>query len=96
MARVKPKKEQFVTEDGTVLTDAMIEELADEAERGYELSKLAPQGVGRPPLGDGGPSPRLSFRVSLEEFDAARRKAEEEDISVSELVREAIRRHLSS
>lgn len=34
------EKEIFVTKTGRVLTDEEIEELADEAERGYDLSHL--------------------------------------------------------
>jgi hypothetical protein len=32
--------EQFITKSGKVLTDADIEALADEAERGYDVSQL--------------------------------------------------------
>jgi hypothetical protein len=38
-----------ITANGTVLTDEKINELADEAERGYDPSKLTPKRRGRPP-----------------------------------------------
>lgn len=33
----------YITKTGKVLTDADIEALADEAERGYDISKLKPR-----------------------------------------------------
>ena len=40
----------YRTRSGKVLTNADIEALADEAERGYDVSRLKRQ-PGRPPLG---------------------------------------------
>jgi hypothetical protein len=42
---------EFRTAGGDVLTDEIIEELADEAERGYDLSKATQVTYGRPSLG---------------------------------------------
>jgi hypothetical protein len=97
VAKVNPKKrkKQWITESGNVLTEEMVEELADEAERGYDLSKWVPS-PGRPPLGDEGPSPRISLRITPETFAAARRKAEADGVSLSEVAREAIRRYVGT
>jgi hypothetical protein len=73
MAKLRRTKAP-VSKAGTVLTPTVIDELAAEAERGYDLSK-AERVVGRPSLGVGGTSPRLSFRVSPDVYDAALQQA---------------------
>jgi hypothetical protein len=96
MAKPKSRRrkvKRLVAEDGTVLTEEEIERMADEAERGLDLSKFVPA-VGRPSLGPSGQSPRLSCRVDPRTFEAARRQAEEEGISMSELTRAAIRNYV--
>ena len=94
MGRVKNER-QLKTPSGKVLTPDVIDSLAAEAERGYDLSK-AKRVVGRPSLGEAGTSPRLSFRLAPDVYDAARRRAGEDGISVSELAREAIARYIAS
>lgn len=93
MAKLKRAKPP-VSKAGTVLTPAVIDALAAEAERGYDLSK-AERVVGRPSLGRGGTSPRLSFRISADIYDAARQRAAEEGRSISDLAREAMTRFLA-
>lgn len=62
MAKVKKGKEEpLYTRSGTEVTDELAEAWADEAERGYDLSELTRQYVGRPSLGKRGVSPRISF-----------------------------------
>jgi hypothetical protein len=94
MARLKRRK-PLKTRAGTVLTPEKIEELAAEAERGYDLSK-ARLVVGRPSLGGSGTSPRVSFRIAPDIYDAASRRAKEEGMSMSELARRAIARYVAS
>jgi hypothetical protein len=89
MATVK-KEKVFRTRSGAVITPEIADELAAEAERGYDLSNAVVQPVGRPSLGQTGTSPRLNFRVPSDTFAAAKRRAEEEGRSVSELAREAV------
>jgi predicted HicB family RNase H-like nuclease len=96
VAKLTEDEKPFVTKDGTVLTDEVLEELVAEAERGYDLSKAKFVRVGRPALGDAGVSPRLSVRLPPDVFEAARRKADEEGVSVSEVAREAIRRYVEA
>ena len=50
--------------------------------------------VGEDGTGGRRPSTRLSFRVDSRTFEAARRKADEERISISELTRKAVRRYV--
>lgn len=76
-----------VTKSGAKITEKIADELADEAERGYDLSKW--RRVGRPSLGEG-VSPRVSFRITGELQERARRRAEREGKSLSELARDAL------
>ncbi len=89
MARVKR------TKTGSVLTPAIEEDLADEAEGGYDLEVAVPRKVGRPSLG-GGVSPRLDLRIEPELAAALHERAEEEHRSLSAVARDALRRYLAS
>jgi predicted HicB family RNase H-like nuclease len=85
------------THDGRPIDDALIAKLADEAERGYTVEQLAnrPRGRGRPPLG-----PRAkkvgSVRLDAELRQQAAQRADADGISVSEVVRRALREYLRS
>lgn len=97
MARMKKVKEKpLITASGVEITDEVAEALADEAERGYDISELEREYVGRPSLGDKGISPRVSFRASPELLARAWRRADKEERSLSDLAREALERHLDS
>lgn len=97
MAKVnKDKEDPLFTAAGVEVTDEMAEALADEAERGYDISELRRQYVGRPSLGRQGISPRISFRAPDELFKAAQRRADDEERSLSDLAREALTRYLDS
>lgn len=78
-----------VTKDGTPITEALADELAREAEAGYDLS--LGRRVGRRSLaGDAGSSPRVSFRITRELQDRALERAEHEGKTLSELARDAL------
>ena len=83
------------TKRGTPITDEMIEALADEAERGYAPGDLRGRrrGPGRPPLGEAAKSVES---VRLEPTLRARtaQRAAEEGITVSEVIRRALRAYL--
>jgi hypothetical protein len=49
------------TRSGTELTKKVIDALAEEAERGYDLTQAKRVRMGRPALGDGGASPASIF-----------------------------------
>jgi hypothetical protein len=67
----------------------ITENLADEAERGYDLD--LGRRVGRRSLAGGpGPSPRVNFRVTAELYESARDRAEREGKTVSEVARDAL------
>jgi predicted HicB family RNase H-like nuclease len=81
------------TKGDHLLTAEEVEELAAEAEAGYDLSQATRQYVGRPSL-DKGVSPRVSFRLSQELYQAARARAERDGRSVSEIARDAMERYI--
>lgn len=85
------------TKSGTPLTDELIEKLADEAEQGYDVDDiLGRRGKrGRPSLGSG-PSTVESVRLDPELKARLSRRAEDEGVAVSEIIREALRLHLDA
>jgi CRISPR-associated endonuclease/helicase Cas3 len=85
---------EFKTAGGDVLTDEIIDELADEAERGYDLSKATRVTYGRPSLGAAGISPRVQIRVDPDLADALKARARKEHRSVSEIARTALREYI--
>jgi hypothetical protein len=89
MARVKTKR-------GRPLMREEVNRLADEAERGYDLSRATSErvGPGRPSLAEG-ESPRISYRVAPGLLTDAQLRAKEEGRSLSELAREALERYLA-
>ena len=75
---------------GRVLDRALIEKLSSEAERGYDLSKARRVILreGRPARGEPtGESPQVASRIPEAVYYAARHRAVEEGLTVSEVVR---------
>lgn len=85
------------TASGVPLTDELIEKLADEAEIGHDVSKaLERRGRrGRPLLGSS-PSTVESVRLDPELKARLIRRAEDEGVPASEIIRDALRRHLDT
>ena len=78
------------TADGTPITDEMVEAMADEAERGYDVEEIdRRRRGGRPPLGSAASSVE-SVRLDPELKRDLLLRAAEERISVSEAIRRAI------
>jgi ribbon-helix-helix CopG family protein len=74
--------EEVLEPDGTRLTEARAQELAEQTLRAVR---------GRPSLtGPGQRSPRVSFRLPADELRAAQQLAEREGVPVSELARRAL------
>lgn len=84
----------FRTKDGRVLTDADLQALADEAERGYDPSRFTRR-PGRPRMG-AAPAVVVPVRLHADLHAAAKALAEAEQTSLSELVRDALRRYLDA
>lgn len=93
----KEKEEEWVTRSGTVLTEELAEQWAEEIERNPpEPAELERRYVGRPSLGAAGTSPRVSFRVPPDLYKAAWARADKEKRSLSDLAREAFSRYMDT
>ncbi len=86
------KPETYRTKTGRVLTDADIQALADEAERGYDVEHLAKR-PGRPRMGSA-PAMVVPVRLHADLLTALKATAAAESTSLSELVRDALRVYL--
>jgi hypothetical protein len=91
----KVKAKGFKTKSGLVITDEVAERLADEIESDEPVVFTAIRPVGRPSLDGNGTSPRLSFRIPRELYDAAAERAIEEERTVSAVAREALEKFLA-
>jgi hypothetical protein len=82
-----------VSKSGTPITEELAEQLAKEAEAGYDLSRARP--VGRKSLSGGsGRSPRLNIRTTVDLYEKALAKAKREGKTVSQLAREALEKYV--
>lgn len=90
------KRQKIFLKSGEELTPELEEELADEAERGYDLSKARRILVKGPMLADGMSPPKITVRLTNPELNAVRQRAEDENRTISDLAREALRRYLNS
>lgn len=83
-----------MTKSGRVLPDEEIEALADEAERGYDVDavKHRPR-RGRPLIG-AGPAEVVPVRLDPGLKRALEERADVDHTTVSEIIREALRRFL--
>lgn len=91
----KVKEKEFRTKSGLVITDEVAERLANEVESEEEFAWTRKRPVGRPSLDGNGKSPRVSFRVPRDLYDAAVERAIEEERTVSALAREALEKYLA-
>jgi len=102
MAKVRKTKGEGeedlgVTTGGTVITEELAEQWAEEIERNPpDPSELERRYVGRPSLGKAGQSPRVSFRASPQLVKAAWKRADEEGKALSTIAREALERYIDS
>lgn len=87
------KAETYRTKTGKVLTDAEIEAMADEAERGYDVEALKARRRGRPMLGTA-PAEVVPVRLDPDLKRAVEVRAEADHTTTSEIIRAALRRFL--
>jgi hypothetical protein len=85
------EKKPYRTRTGKALTDAQIEAMADDAERGYDVALLRSRRPGRPLLGSG-PAQVVPVRLDPDLRRAVQARADAEDATVSEIIRRALRR----
>ena len=85
------------TKSGEPINNEMSERFVEEAERGYEPGQLKGRrrGPGRPPLGEAAKSVE-SVRLEPDLRDEVARRAQTEGVTVSEVIRRALRRYLKS
>jgi hypothetical protein len=79
--------------DGTPITDQMVEEMADEAEHGYDVEEILRRRGGRPSMGSAASSVE-SVRLDPELKRDLLLRAAQDHISVSEAIRRAIGQYL--
>ena len=77
---------------GVPVTEEMVEEWADEAERGYEVEQL--RNRGRKPAGDG-PARVVPVRIDDTLLSAIDERAARDHLSRSELIRTALRAYVA-
>lgn len=82
-----------LSKSGVPLTDELVDKLATEAERGYDLSRA--RRVGRPSLGSSGVSPRVNVRMSQELHALASQRAVREGKTLSQVARDALERYVA-
>lgn len=86
------KKRNHGTSRGTVLTDEVVQRLADEAEAGFDPKRLKPR-RGRPPIGTVAATV-FQVRLDSELRSALERRASDEGTTPSELARRLLRAQL--
>jgi hypothetical protein len=89
------KKDYGRTRSGKPITDELIEELAAEAEAGFDVDEIIRRRGGRPPMGSSAAAVE-SVRLDPELSKALRERAEREGRTNSELIRDALRRYLQA
>lgn len=96
-ARLMTKRTCGHTKSGTPITDELIEELAEEAEAGYDVDEIIARRRkrGRPRLGTE-PSTVESVRLDPDLKARLLRRADDESVSASEVIRDALRQHLEA
>jgi len=88
----KPKS--YTTASGRKLTDADIDAISDEvAGKDYDVEALKTRRRGRPPIG-AGPADVVPVRIDPELRAAIEARAKADNMTTSEVIREALRRFL--
>jgi hypothetical protein len=83
-----------ISKSGVPITEELVDQLAREAEEGYDLS--LGRRVGRRSLAGGsGQSPRLNFRTTLDLYERAAARARREGKTVSQIAREALEKFVT-
>ena len=78
--------------NGVPVTDEMVQEWADEAERGYDIERVKKRG--RRPSGDG-PARVVPVRLDDTLLSALDARAESEHATRSSIIRDAIRTYVT-
>lgn len=95
MAKVRRKRYPR-TPSGVELTPEVIDALAAEAERGYDLSKGKREILRHPAFADSETLAKVPIEITNDELNRLRERAEAEDKTVWRVAHEALQAHLSS
>ena len=87
------KTKNYRTKTGKLLTDADVEALADEVEGDYDVETLKTRRRGRPSMGSAA-ADVVPVRLDPELKEAVESRAEREQTTTSEIIREALRKFL--
>lgn len=84
------------TKTGTRLTRRRVQDLAAEAERGYDLSRAKRERIrgGRPSL-DEGVSPQINYRVGEGLYARVKARAKAQGRTVSQIARQALEEYIN-
>ena len=82
------------SKSGIELTPDVLDHMSEEAEAGLDVAKLRPR-PGRPAMGSG-PAAAFPVRLDPDLRRAVDERAAAENITTSEVVREALRRYLKT
>ena len=93
MAPKKKKEPYGTTRSGRTIDDDLVDELAEKAERGYDVDEILRRRGGRPPIGSG-PATVESVRLDPELRRAVAERAERDQESTSAVIRKALRTYL--
>jgi hypothetical protein len=88
------KKTYGTTRSGIPITDELVEKLAAQAERGFDVDEILRRRKGRPPMGSG-PAKVESVRLDPELREALGRRAESDEEPTSAVIRKALRLYLN-
>jgi hypothetical protein len=81
------------TTSGKPISDGLVEQLADEAEAGYDVDETLRRRGGRPPIGSAAASVE-SVRLDPELRQALAQRAERDHETTSSVIRKALRKYL--
>ena len=82
--------------DGTPVTDEVVDALADEAERGYDVEDILRRRQGGRPAMGSAPAEVESVRLDPELKRDLLLRASKDGISVSEVIRQALREYVKA
>ena len=95
-ALMAPKKKSYgTTRSGRTVDDDLVDELAAQAECGYDVDEILRRRGGRPPIGTG-PATVESVRLDPELRRALAERAERDQESTSAVIRKALRNYLKA
>ena len=89
------KRDYGRTRSGKPITDELLEELATQAEEGFDVDEILRRRGGRPPMGSAAATVE-SVRLDPELTRALRERADHEGRTNSEVIRDALRRYLEA